>query len=178
MAKIHTCPRVRNADSRRRSAYRVRGSSAVVIGEEFNKPNIAVAAPDSCRNDPVPSSSEGPPLNAGPAELARLYDSLSGVTPDSNPRTAKLLGSSTRKAAQKVIEEAGEVALEAVKHRARGVVRESADLLYNLVVLWQRAGVDPAEVWNEMKCRADTLGIAEKLPKPIRGDVSPPASIC
>jgi phosphoribosyl-ATP pyrophosphohydrolase len=112
------------------------------------------------------------------AELARLYDSLSGVTPDSNPRTAKLLVSSTRKAAQKVIEEAGEVALEAVKHRARGVVRESADLLYNLVVLWQRAGVDPAEVWNEMKRRADTLGIAEKLPKPIRGDVSPPASIC
>jgi phosphoribosyl-ATP pyrophosphohydrolase len=105
--------------------------------------------------------------------LDRLYGSLNGVTPASNPRTAKLLGSSTRKAAQKVIEEAGEVALEAVKHRARGVVNESVDLLYHLVVLWQRAGVDPAEVWTEMRRRADAFGIAEKLPKPLSRIVSP-----
>jgi len=57
------------------------------------------------------------------------------------------------------------VALEAVKHHALGVVRESADLLYHLVALWHRAGIDPAEVWIEMRSRADTLGIAEKLPK-------------
>jgi phosphoribosyl-ATP pyrophosphohydrolase len=56
------------------------------------------------------------------------------------------------------------------------VVLESADLLYHLVVLWQRAGVDPAEVWSEMKRRADTLGIAEKLPKPLSRDVPNPAS--
>jgi phosphoribosyl-ATP pyrophosphohydrolase len=57
------------------------------------------------------------------------------------------------------------VALEAVKHHARGIVRESADLLYHLVALWYRAGIDPSDVWIEMRCRADTLGIAEKLPK-------------
>jgi phosphoribosyl-ATP pyrophosphohydrolase len=67
-----------------------------------------------------------------------------------------------------VIEEAGEVALEAAKHHSPGVVRESADLLYHLVVLWRRAGVDPAEVWNEMRRRANTYGIAEKLPKAAR----------
>jgi phosphoribosyl-ATP pyrophosphohydrolase len=103
-----------------------------------------------------------------PSELDRLYRSLSEVTPQNHPRTARLLASSTRKSAQKVIEEAGEVALEAVKHHARGVVRESADLLYHLVALWHRAGIDPADVWIEMRCRADTLGIAEKLPKPRR----------
>ena len=103
-----------------------------------------------------------------PGELDRLYRSLSEVTPENHPRTARLLASSTRKSAQKVIEEAGEVALEAVKHHARGVVRESADLLYHLVALWHRAGIDPADVWIEMRCRADTLGIAEKLPKPRR----------
>ena len=103
-----------------------------------------------------------------PGELDRLYRSLSEVTPENHPRTARLLASSTRKSAQKVIEEAGEVALEAVKHHARGVVRESADLLYRLVALWHRAGIDPADVWIEMRCRADTLGIAEKLPKPRR----------
>ena len=28
------------------------------------------------------------------------------------------------------------------------VVRESADLIYNLVVLWAAAGVQPKEVWK------------------------------
>jgi len=100
-----------------------------------------------------------------PCELDRLHRSLSGVTPENHPRTARLLASSTRKTAQKVIEEAGEVALEAVKHRPHGIVRESADLLYHLVALWHRAGIDPADIWTEMRSRADTLGIAEKLPK-------------
>jgi len=98
-------------------------------------------------------------------EIDHLYASLDAVTPESHPRTARLLESGTRKAAQKVIEEAGEVALAAVKHNRRGVVRESADLLYHLAVLWRRAGIGPADVWAEMRRRADSLGIAEKLPK-------------
>jgi phosphoribosyl-ATP pyrophosphohydrolase len=105
------------------------------------------------------------PHSAEPGELDRLHRSLSEVTPENHPRTARLLASSTRKTAQKVIEEAGEVAIEAVKHHTRGIVRESADLLYHLVALWHRAGIDPADIWTEMRSRADTLGIAEKLPK-------------
>jgi phosphoribosyl-ATP pyrophosphohydrolase len=108
-----------------------------------------------------------------PCELDRLYRSLSEVTTETHPRTARLLASSTRKVAQKVIEEAGEVALEAVKHHARGIVRESADLLYHLVALWGRAGIDPEQVWTEMRMRADTLGIAEKLPKARNGHRGP-----
>ena len=105
---------------------------------------------------------------AGPSELDGLYRSLAEVTSETHPRTAGLLASSTRKAAQKVIEEAGEVALEAVRHRIRNVVRESADLLYHLVALWHRAGIDPTDVWVEMRRRADILGIAEKPPKARR----------
>jgi phosphoribosyl-ATP pyrophosphohydrolase len=45
------------------------------------------------------------------------------------------------------------------------VVRESADLLYNLTVLWAAAGVKPEDVWREMERREEMLGIAEKLPK-------------
>ena len=45
------------------------------------------------------------------------------------------------------------------------VVRESADLLYNLTVLWASAGVRPEDVWREMERREHLLGIAEKLPK-------------
>jgi phosphoribosyl-ATP pyrophosphohydrolase len=99
-----------------------------------------------------------------PNEIDRLYRSLGEVTPENHPRTAKLLASSTRKVAQKVFEEAGEVALEAVRHNARGIVRESADLLYN-PALWYRADVRPDDVWAEMRGRAVELGIAEKLPK-------------
>lgn len=101
-------------------------------------------------------------------ELDRLYASLGTVTPESHPRTARLLRSGNRKVAQKVIEEAGEVALAAVKRNSRGIVRESADLLYHLAVLWRRAGLHPADVWAEMRRRADSLGIAEKLPKPTQ----------
>jgi phosphoribosyl-ATP pyrophosphohydrolase len=110
-----------------------------------------------------------------PNELDRLHRSLAGVTPENHPRTARLLASSTRKIAQKVIEEAGEAALAAVKHNARGIVRESADLLYHLVALWHRAGIDPDDVWTEMRGRADTLGIAEKRPK-TRGDHRNPSA--
>jgi phosphoribosyl-ATP pyrophosphohydrolase len=66
------------------------------------------------------------------------------------------------------------VALEAVKHHPRGIVRESADLLYHLVALWHRAGIDPDDVWTEMRCRADTLGIAEKRPKARSDHRNPP----
>jgi phosphoribosyl-ATP pyrophosphohydrolase len=129
----------------------------------------SASSPRETESALVPDSLSGiaaPSLQ--PGELDRLYRSLAEVTPENHPRTARLLASSTRKTAQKVIEEAGEVALEAVKHHARGIVRESADLLYHLVALWHRAGIDPSDVWIEMRSRADTLGIAEKLPKARR----------
>lgn len=126
-----------------------------------------------------PRNGGGPPAFAAPElptqdELERLHSSLSAVTPENHPRTARLLGSSTRKTAQKVIEEAGEVALEAVKHHNEGIIRESADLLYHLVALWHRAGIDPAAVWTEMRWRAETFGIAEKRPKTSKTEQARP----
>ncbi len=67
--------------------------------------------------------------------------------------------------AKKLAEEAVEVAIDAMHGSRDAVVRESADLLYNLVVLWVSAGVRPDDVWAEMKRRERLLGIAEKLPK-------------
>jgi phosphoribosyl-ATP pyrophosphohydrolase len=111
-------------------------------------------------------------IRADAAEIDRLYDALDCVNERENPRTARLLSSGRSKIAQKVIEEAGEVALEAVRHRSRSVVRESADLVYQLVVLWHECGIAPDEVWAEMRRRADRLGIAEKLPKGSGCDAS------
>jgi phosphoribosyl-ATP pyrophosphohydrolase len=55
--------------------------------------------------------------------------------------------------------------IDAVNGNTPAVVRESADLLYNLTVLWAAAGVRPEDVWREMERREHLLGIAEKLPK-------------
>jgi phosphoribosyl-ATP pyrophosphohydrolase len=87
------------------------------------------------------------------------------VTCVKNPRTARLMRAGLRKISQKVVEEAAEVALEAVRKRTDTTVCESADLLYHLVVLWQALGIQPADVWAEMARRADTFGLAEKPPK-------------
>jgi hypothetical protein len=70
--------------------------------------------------------------------------------------------------AKKVVEEAIEVAIDAVGGRPHAVISESADLLYNLTALWAATGVQPAQVWAEMDRREAEQGIAEKLPKPIK----------
>ena len=80
-------------------------------------------------------------------------------------RTARLLQQGSAKMAKKLAEEAVEVAIDAVGGNPDAVVRESADLLYNLTVLWTALGIEPADVWAEMDQRERLLGIAEKLPK-------------
>ncbi len=62
-------------------------------------------------------------------------------------------------------EEAIEVVIDAMNGHTEAVVKESADLIYNLVVLWAISGVRPDDVWGEMLRRERMMGIAEKLPK-------------
>lgn len=97
--------------------------------------------------------------------LEELRATLGHVTAINHPRTFKFLRSGNRKLARKVIEEACEVTVEALKRNKAGIVLESADLLYHLILLWFRSGVEPGQIWEEMQRRANTLGIAEKLPK-------------
>src|SRR5207237_5541410 len=99
--------------------------------------------------------------------IDRLYRAVLAAR-DLDParsRTATLMQQGTGKMAKKVAEEAIEVAIDAVSGDAQAVVRESADLIYNLTVLWAEAGVRPDDVWREMERRELLLGIAEKLPK-------------
>ena len=99
--------------------------------------------------------------------LARLAAAINEVRAGqrSSPRTAKLLAAGVPKMAQKLIEEAAEASIEAVRGDQIAVVKESVDLLYNLVILWSEVGVDPGMVWAEMDRRETALGMAEKLPK-------------
>ena len=87
-----------------------------------------------------------------------------------SPRTRKLQMSGVAKMAQKVIEEAGEVAIEGIQGNKAGLIGESVDLLYNLVVLLSASGVTLAQVWDEMDRRELALGMAEKLPKAVDPD--------
>ena len=80
-------------------------------------------------------------------------------------RTSRLLNAGRAKMAKKLGEEAFEVVIDALHGNRDAVVRESADLIYNLVVLWVSAGVQPKEVWKEMERRERLFGIAEKLLK-------------
>lgn len=99
--------------------------------------------------------------------LARLASAVQAVRAGGHisPRTAKLLAGGVPKMAQKLMEEAAETAIDAVREERTGFINESADLLYNLVVLWSALGVTPDEVWAEMDRREALLGMAEKLPK-------------
>jgi phosphoribosyl-ATP pyrophosphohydrolase len=99
--------------------------------------------------------------------LERLYLAVLAAR-DLDPatsRTARLFQRGPAKMAKKLAEEAIEVVIDAVHGDSKAVIRESADLLYNLTVLWASAGVRPEDVWREMARREDMLGIAEKLPK-------------
>jgi phosphoribosyl-ATP pyrophosphohydrolase len=108
--------------------------------------------------------------------IDRLFDAVLAAK-GSDPvvsRTARLLRAGRGKIAKKLGEEAVEVVIDALHGDSDAVVRESADLLYNLVVVWVACGVRPADVWKEMDRREQLFGIAEKLLKRDLGSKAPP----
>jgi len=162
MRKISTLPR---KSKKRSDLIRVRREAdRAAFGAGGYEPHVS---PPLSSLLEIPQGRGEPTINqkTDATELDCLYGALSQVTAAANPRTFKLLGATNRKIAQKVIEEAGEVALAAIRHRNRGVIRESADLLYHLTILWRRAGIEPSQIWEEMRQRASVFGLAEKLPK-------------
>ena len=105
----------------------------------------------------------------------RLYAAVRAARDDdpASSRTARLLRSGRPKMAKKLAEEAFEVGIDAMSGKTDAMVRESADLLYNLVVLWVSMGIKPSDIWKEMARRERLLGIAEKLPKQVSLEPTP-----
>ena len=70
--------------------------------------------------------------------VTRLYHAALACRHDnsSTSRTARLLRSSRSKMAKKLAEEAIEVVINSMHGDRDAVVKESADLIYHLVVLW------------------------------------------
>lgn len=105
-----------------------------------------------------------PALGPAAAVLDRLWDVVTERrTADVTvSHSARLLSRGTAKVAQKFGEEAVECLIEATLGNREGLIGESADVLYHLIVLWVNAGIRPEEIWAELKRREGISGIAEK----------------
>lgn len=113
-----------------------------------------------------------------PTELEKLYAAVREIRDSRNghTRTSELFDAGATKIAKKVMEESAEVSLAYSNGNYDEVVRETADLLYNLIVLLVDQGVTLEEVWSEMESREAILGIAGKVPKDLSQDVQDHAS--
>ena len=76
--------------------------------------------------------------------------------------TAKLIARGMNKAAQKVGEEATEAVIAAVTGNRAELVKETADVLYHLLVVLRAADIPLAEVMAELDARTAQSGLAEK----------------
>ena len=64
--------------------------------------------------------------------------------------------------AKKLGEESSELIVDFIKQNKNGIIKESADLLYHILVIWLSAGVKPQDVWDELSNRQLQSGIEEK----------------
>ena len=72
--------------------------------------------------------------------------------------TAFLFNKGMNKIAQKISEETAETIIEAVQGKKKLAVQESCDLLYHLIVMWAKLGINPNEIWNELDKRMKKKG--------------------
>ncbi len=126
------------------------------------KAGIVVVAPADAEPSPLRTPAQS--LGASSAVLDRLWNVVQ-TRRDADPaisHSARLLSRGTAKIAQKFGEEAVECLIEATLGNPAGLVAESADVLYHLLVMWVDAGIRPQDVWAELQRREGVSGIAEK----------------
>lgn len=76
--------------------------------------------------------------------------------------TRQLLDSGVERCAKKLGEEGVEAALAAVMDDREGLTKESADVLFHLLVLLRARGIPLSDVYAELKSRMAQSGLAEK----------------
>ena len=76
--------------------------------------------------------------------------------------TAKLLAEGVKKCAKKFGEEATEVVIAAIEKDKAELAKESADVLYHLLVLWAASGITPQDVYAVLQSREGQSGLEEK----------------
>ena len=103
-------------------------------------------------------------IKSDPAILDRLYEVIrqrkAALQPDSY--VASLFMQGSRKIHAKIAEESAEL-IEASQQASReGIVHETADLVFHLMVLLGKWDIAPAEIYRELQRRQGVSGIKEK----------------
>lgn len=98
------------------------------------------------------------------AVLIRLAETIDerAVDGGDSSYTAKLLKKGPSKSAQKIVEEAGEIAIALVSEGEKEVAGEAGDLLYHLLVGLRARGVTLDEVAEVLSAREGRSGLEEK----------------
>jgi phosphoribosyl-ATP pyrophosphohydrolase len=94
-------------------------------------------------------------------KLFATIDARKGADP-SQSYTAKLLAAGVEKCARKFGEEAIETVIAAIQKDKTELAKESADVLYHLLVLWAAAGITPHDVYAVLGAREAQSGLEEK----------------
>ena len=72
--------------------------------------------------------------------------------------------------AKKIGEESSELIIDFIKKNKKGIINESADLIYHLLVVWVSVGVNPKEVWDELIKRKLKSGFEEKNSRSLKDE--------
>ena len=75
------------------------------------------------------------------------------ISNDKNSYTSKLLNSGIKRISQKVVEEAGEVAIACVSNDKEEIINEFSDLIYHMLVLIEASPIDYDDVWGQLSLR-------------------------
>ena len=70
--------------------------------------------------------------------------------------------------AKKIGEESSELIIDFVKKNKEGAIKESADLIYHVLVIWVSLGINPEEIWKELSSRKLVSGIEEKKNRGVK----------
>ncbi len=70
--------------------------------------------------------------------------------------------------AKKIGEETSELIIDFIKKNKQGAIKESADLIYHVLVVWISLGINPEEIWNELSSRKFVSGIEEKKNRGVK----------
>lgn len=97
--------------------------------------------------------------------LEKTLHARKGADPDTS-YVASLYAKGSRKIAQKVGEEAVETAMAVAAGDKGELVKESADLIFHLMVLLEAEGLSLDDVAAELANREGLSGIAEKASRP------------
>jgi len=87
--------------------------------------------------------------------------------PEENSYTSSLMQKGIDKILKKIGEEATEVVIAAKGGKHDEIVYETADLMFHLLVMLGYHEIPPAAVFDELRRRFGTSGLAEKASRPL-----------